>query len=122
MAKQQLKTSERDLAAAGIVVALALSHRAGALPVGRAQLVDVLEDRPELDAVTAHQPHCAFDGIETVQRGELVEQEQYRPGRTQARANLVRACAPKCDRAEEVEDEAEGASRRRAAPTWGWHG
>src|SRR3546814_638831 len=38
---------------------------AGAALVERAELVNVLQDRPELDAVTGHQPHSALDRFET---------------------------------------------------------
>src|SRR3546814_16481041 len=49
---------------------------AGAALVERAELVNVLQDRPELDAVTGHQPHSALDRFETAQRGKFIEQEQ----------------------------------------------
>src|SRR3546814_11441679 len=55
----------------------------------RSELVDVLEDRPELDAVARHQPHRALDRFETAERRELVEQEQHRPGRATRRARQL---------------------------------
>ncbi len=57
---------------------------AGALAIGRLELVDVLEDRPELHSEPRHQPHPAFHRIKTAERGELIKQEQdpaFRPGR-----------------------------------------
>ena len=39
--------------------------------------MDVLEDRPELDAVARHQPHRAGDRLQPAEGGELVEQEQH---------------------------------------------
>ena len=47
---------------------------AGALPVGGAQLMHVLEDGPELEAVAGHQPHGALDRVEAAERCEFVEQ------------------------------------------------
>ncbi|MNW15122.1 hypothetical protein D3C71_2135380 [compost metagenome] len=40
--------------------------------------MNVLQDRPKLDAVAGHQTHGAFDRGEISERGELVEQIQYR--------------------------------------------
>src|SRR3546814_5824462 len=49
---------------------------AGAALVERAELVNVLQDRPELDAVARHQAHRPLDGFETAQRGKFIEQDQ----------------------------------------------
>src|SRR3546814_13910010 len=46
---------------------------AGAALVERAELVNVLQDRPELDAVARHQAHRPLDGFETAQRGKFIE-------------------------------------------------
>ena len=46
---------------------------AGTAAVERAELVNILQDRPELDAVAGHQPHCTFDRLQTAEGGELVE-------------------------------------------------
>src|SRR3546814_4806799 len=54
---------------------------AGAALVERAELVNVLQDRPELDAVARHQAHRPLDGFETAQRGKFIEQEQDGAGR-----------------------------------------
>jgi hypothetical protein len=43
--------------------------------------VNVLQDRPELDAVAGHEAHSALDGFEAAEGGELIEQEQDRAGR-----------------------------------------
>ena len=42
--------------------------------------MDVLQDRPELDAVAGHQAHRAFDRGQVTQGGELVEQVEHRLG------------------------------------------
>src|SRR3546814_2603372 len=62
---------------------------AGAALVERAELVNVLQDRPELDAVTGHQPHSALDRFETAQRGKFIEQEQDGAGRGGRRARQI---------------------------------
>src|SRR3546814_12844876 len=49
---------------------------AGAALIERAELVDILQDGPELNAVAGHQAHGAFDGFKAAERGELIEQEQ----------------------------------------------
>ena len=49
-----------------------------------AELVEVLEDRPELHAVAGHQPHGALDRFEPAEGGELIEQEQHRHQRLHA--------------------------------------
>src|SRR3546814_5710482 len=63
---------------------------AGAALIERAELVDILQDGPELNAVAGHQAHGAFDGFKAAERGELIEQEQHgtfgrsrRAGRTE---------------------------------------
>ena len=43
---------------------------AGALAIGRAQLMDVLQDRPELDAVAGHEGEGALDRREPARAGE----------------------------------------------------
>jgi hypothetical protein len=53
----------------------------GALPIQTAELVDVLQNRPELQAVSGHQAHCALDGLQPPERGKLIEQEQHRTRR-----------------------------------------
>jgi hypothetical protein len=70
----------RDEARAVVVVdAEHLQHAgireegSGALSVGRTKLVEILQDRPELDTVTRHQPHGTFDGRQVSKRRELVE-------------------------------------------------
>lgn len=47
-------------------------ERAGALAIVGAELVHVLEDRPELEAIARHQTHRAFDRLQSAKRGELV--------------------------------------------------
>ena len=43
--------------------------------------MDVLEDRPELDAIAGHETHGAFDRRQMAQRRELIEQiENRQPG------------------------------------------
>ena len=54
---------------------------AGALAVGGAELVNVLQDRPELDAIAGHEAHCALDGGEVAEGGELIQQVEDRHGR-----------------------------------------
>ena len=41
-------------------------------------MMDVLEDRPELDAIAGHETHGALDGREIAQRRELIEQIENR--------------------------------------------
>ena len=56
----------------------------GALAIERAELVHVLEDRPELEAIARHQPHRALHRLQSAKHRELIEQEQlraFRPGR-----------------------------------------
>ena len=62
---------------------------ARALGIVAAQLVDVLQDRPELRAIARHQPHGTLDRLEAAQRGELVEQEQHRSRRLPRRAGQL---------------------------------
>src|SRR3546814_3282713 len=59
---------------------------AGAALVERAELVNVLQDRPELDAVAGHEAHSALDGFEAAEGGELIEQEQDGAGKGGRRA------------------------------------
>src|SRR3546814_17848747 len=54
---------------------------AGAALVERAELVNVLKDRPELDDVAGHEAHSALDGLEADAGGELIEQEKRSEGR-----------------------------------------
>ncbi len=49
----------------------------GALAVGGAELVQVLQDGPELDAEACHEAYGALDGVEAAEGGELVEQEEH---------------------------------------------
>lgn len=49
---------------------------ASARAVGGFQLVDILEDRPELETVTGHETHGAFDRGEPAEACELVEEEE----------------------------------------------
>lgn len=49
----------------------------GAGAIGGFQLVDILEDGPELEAVTRHETHGAFDRGETAEACELVEEEEH---------------------------------------------
>ncbi len=53
----------------------------GARAIGGLELVDVLENRPELETVTGHETHGAFDRGETAEACELVEEEQHRLAR-----------------------------------------
>lgn len=46
----------------------------GLLAIDAAQLVNVLQDGPQLDAVARHEPHCLFDGGKMPQGGEFVQQ------------------------------------------------
>lgn len=62
---------------------------AGALTVDVAELVDVLEDGPELDAVACHQPHCPFDGRQVTKRREFIEEVQHTDARRGQRPNDV---------------------------------
>ena len=62
---------------------------AGAALVERAELVNILQDRPELDAVAGHQAHRPLDGFEAAERGELIEQEQHGAGRGGRRARQI---------------------------------
>src|SRR3546814_19034847 len=48
----------------------------GAALVERAELVNVLKDRPELEAVAVHEDHRALDGFEAAGGGALFEPEQ----------------------------------------------
>src|SRR3546814_2802844 len=41
---------------------------AGAALIERAELVDILQDGPELNAVAGHQAHGAFDGFKAAER------------------------------------------------------
>src|SRR3546814_20442694 len=66
-----------------------LQEGAGAALVERAELVNVLQDRPELDAVARHQAHRPLDGFETAQRGKFIEQEQDGAGRGGRRAREI---------------------------------
>src|SRR3546814_19013267 len=68
---------------------------AGAALVERAELVNVLQDRPELDAVAGHEAHSALDGFEAAEGGELIEQEQDGAGRTEER-RVGKECARTC--------------------------
>ena len=43
--------------------------------------MNVLQDRPELDAVAGHEAHGALDGGEVAEGGELIEQIEDRHGR-----------------------------------------
>src|SRR3546814_5665449 len=43
---------------------------AGAALIERAELVDILQDGPELNAVAGHQAHGAFDGFKAAERSE----------------------------------------------------
>ena len=43
--------------------------------------MNVLQDRPELDAVAGHEAHCALDGGEVAEGGELIQQVEDRHGR-----------------------------------------
>jgi len=54
---------------------------AGPGAIAGAQLVHVLEDGPELDAIARHQAHGALDGREVAQGREFVEKIEHRPGR-----------------------------------------
>lgn len=65
-----------DLEHAGI-----REERAGAGAVGGSELVDILEDRPELEAVASHETHGPFDRGETAEACELVEEEEHRLSR-----------------------------------------
>jgi len=62
-----------DLQHAGI-----RQKRAGPPTIGGAQLMDVLDDRPELHAVACHQTHGPFDRGEMTRRRELVEEIENR--------------------------------------------
>lgn len=53
---------------------------AGALSIGGTELVDVLQDRPELDAIAGHEAHGAFDWGQMAEGGELVEKIKHRDG------------------------------------------
>ncbi len=43
--------------------------------------MNVLQDRPELDAVAGHEAHCALDGGQVAKGGELIQQIEDRHGR-----------------------------------------
>ena len=63
----------KDLQDAGVA-----QEGAGALAIGGAELVDILEDRPELDAIARHQAHGALDGGQVAEGGEFIQQVQHR--------------------------------------------
>jgi hypothetical protein len=64
---------------------------ARALAIEGAQLVHILQDGPELQPVSGHQPHGALDGFEPAQGGELIEQKDG-PRRFDCRAGHVGQC------------------------------
>ncbi len=66
-----------DLEHAGIA-----HEGAGTAAVGGAQLVDILKDGPELDAVARHQTHGAFDRRQMAKGGEFIEQIEDGCGRS----------------------------------------
>ncbi|CAH0499274.1 hypothetical protein NVSP9465_04373 [Novosphingobium sp. CECT 9465] len=51
--------------------------------------MNVLQDRPELDAVAGHEAHSALDGFEAAEGGELIEQEQDGAGGGGRRARQI---------------------------------
>src|SRR3546814_14452131 len=69
---------------------------AGAALVERAELVNVLQDRPELDAVTGHQAHSPLDRFEAAARGKFIEQEQDGAGRRSEERSVGKECVRTC--------------------------